>query len=55
MRGGEVVYRVETTTLILEGDMRVRIIREYRRVNGELVLVSEQSQVYRVGEEGEED
>jgi len=55
MRGGEVVYRVETTTLILEGDMRVRITREYRRVNGDLVLVSEQSRVYRVGEEGEED
>lgn len=55
MRGGEVVYRVETTTLILEGDMRVRITREYRRVNGDLVLVNEQSRVYRVGEEGEED
>ncbi|HEU5300438.1 MAG TPA: peptidoglycan DD-metalloendopeptidase family protein [bacterium] len=55
VRGGEVVERVETTTVTLEGGMYVRIVREYRLMNGELVLVSEQSTVYGAGEGREKD
>lgn len=55
VQGGQMVGRREEIVVSLEGGMRVRIIREYRLIDGALVMVSEHSEVYRDTEIGRND
>lgn len=55
LRDGQVVRRVEET-LFVHGQLRIRILREFRLVNGVLKLVKERTRVRIVdGEDDDED
>lgn len=55
VQNGQIVSRREEIVIFLEDGMRIRIIREYRMVEGALVMVSEHSEVYRDAEVGRND
>lgn len=54
LENGRVVRRVEVT-LFGQGQLRVRIVREFRVVDAVLKLVTEQTRVYMVDEDHDED
>jgi murein DD-endopeptidase MepM/ murein hydrolase activator NlpD len=54
LENGRIVRRVEVT-LFGRGQLRVRIVREFRLVSSVMRLVNEQTQVYLVGDDGDRD
>jgi|GEM_PF-1758626 len=55
MQDGQVVRRVETIVVVLEADLWIRIEREFRRVDGVLVLIHEHARLDRAATNDDDD
>jgi len=54
LESGRVVRRVEVT-VFAQGQLRVRIVREFQLADAVLKLIKEQTRVYMIGHEDEDD